>query len=68
MKGRQEWFGQVAIIDRQQEEVRQEDDKASNGSRDGCLRTEALLGWLSIPASLLSGLKHSPLLLTKDRA
>jgi hypothetical protein len=62
LKGRQECRGQVAIIDRRQEKIRQEDDKAK----------ERQQGWLPVdcsasgvvlhPRLLVSGLKRNPLL------
>jgi hypothetical protein len=33
LRGRKECHGQVAIIDRRQEEIRQEDDKAKEGQQ-----------------------------------
>ena len=48
MKGRQEGRGQVAIIDRRQEEIRQEDHKAK----------ERQQGWLPVDESLVGVALH----------
>ena len=65
MKGRQEGPGQVAIIDRRQEEIRQEDDKAKERQQGRLPVDESPVGVALHPRLSGKGLKRNQLLLSR---